>query len=81
MGSRPDDVRDCTSPSRPDTREAAGAMRPPLLHTLFAAHLDAEHVRVQGENVPRAPTSSKTEIFLLIFFALLAILGIISSFY
>ncbi len=37
--------------------------------------------RVQGENVPRAPTSSKTEIFLLIFFALLAILGIISSFY
>ena len=67
---------------RPDTRHAAaGTLRPPLLHTHFAAHLDAGRVRVQGENVPRAPTSSKTEILLLIFFALLAILGIISSFY
>jgi hypothetical protein len=81
MGSRPDDVRDCTSPARPDTREAAATLLPPLLHTHFAAHLDAGRVRVQGENVPRAPTSSKTEILLLIFFALLAILGIISSFY
>jgi hypothetical protein len=54
---------------------------PSLANTLAMAPLDPGRRQAQREQVPRGPASSKTEVLLLIFFALLAILGIVSTFF